>query len=68
MIEQISGTEIFRADIIDGLNGDQSRGGQKTLPCKYFYDEVGSQLFDEICELDEYYVTRTELEIMRDQR
>ena len=37
---------------------------QKTLPCKYFYDERGSQLFDAICELPEYYLTRTELGIM----
>lgn len=36
----------------------------KSLPCKYFYDERGSQLFDEICELDEYYLTRTEQAIM----
>lgn len=38
----------------------------KTLPCKYFYDEVGSALFDRICELEEYYPTRTESGIMRD--
>ncbi|MBW2243007.1 MAG: L-histidine N(alpha)-methyltransferase [Deltaproteobacteria bacterium] len=37
----------------------------KGLPCKYFYDERGSALFEEICELPEYYPTRTELEIMR---
>lgn len=37
----------------------------RTLPCKYFYDERGSQLFDQICELEEYYITRTELAIMR---
>ncbi len=37
----------------------------KELPCKYFYDERGSALFEEICELPEYYPTRTELEIMR---
>lgn len=37
----------------------------KTLPSKYFYDRRGSQLFDAICELDEYYLTRTELAIMR---
>ena len=37
---------------------------QKTLPCKYFYDARGSQLFDAICELPEYYLTRTELGIM----
>lgn len=39
----------------------------KELPSKYFYDEVGSQLFDRITELDEYYLTRTELQIMRQQ-
>jgi len=37
---------------------------QKEIPCKYFYDEIGSALFDEICELDEYYLTRTELAIL----
>ena len=38
---------------------------QKRLPSKYFYDAYGSQLFDQICELPEYYPTRTELAIMR---
>jgi dimethylhistidine N-methyltransferase len=38
---------------------------RKHLPCKLFYDERGSRLFDRICELDEYYLTRTELAIMR---
>ncbi len=38
----------------------------KTLPCKYFYDEQGSRLFNEICELEEYYPTRTETKILRD--
>ncbi len=37
---------------------------QKTLPCKWFYDERGSLLFDRICELDEYYLTRTERRIL----
>ena len=37
---------------------------QKTISPKYFYDERGSQLFDRICELPEYYLTRTELAIM----
>jgi len=36
----------------------------KRLSSKYFYDQRGSELFDQICELDEYYVTRTELAIM----
>jgi dimethylhistidine N-methyltransferase len=39
---------------------------EKTLPCKYLYDEEGSQLFNEICELEEYYPTRTENQILRD--
>jgi dimethylhistidine N-methyltransferase len=52
--------EQFRQDVLDGLSRPQ-----KELPCKYFYDRRGSQLFDEICELDEYYLTRTELAIMQ---
>ena len=42
------------------------RNEQKTLPCKYFYDRRGSQLFDQICDLPEYYPTRTEAGIMQD--
>lgn len=38
---------------------------QKKLPCKLFYDERGSKLFDLICELNEYYPTRTESIIMK---
>lgn len=37
---------------------------QKSLPSKYFYDEKGSKLFDEITRLDEYYPTRTERKIL----
>jgi dimethylhistidine N-methyltransferase len=40
------------------------RRPRKRLPCKYFYDAEGSRLFDRICELPEYYLTRTELAIM----
>jgi len=46
-------------EVVAGLNERQ-----KTLPCKYFYDTQGSLLFDAICELPEYYLTRTELGIM----
>jgi dimethylhistidine N-methyltransferase len=49
-------------DVVEGLS--QNR---KTLPSKYFYDERGSKLFDDICELDEYYVTRTESTLMQQQ-
>ena len=51
----------FRNDVLHGLSQPE-----KFLSCKYLYDELGSQLFDKICKLDEYYLTRTELEIMRD--
>jgi dimethylhistidine N-methyltransferase len=51
---------VFLAEVLHGLNQPA-----KTLPCKYFYDETGSRLFDAICELDEYYLTRTELAIMQ---
>jgi dimethylhistidine N-methyltransferase len=37
----------------------------KSISPKFFYDHAGSKLFDAICELPEYYLTRTELEIMR---
>jgi dimethylhistidine N-methyltransferase len=46
-------------DVLAGL-----RKSHKRLPCKYFYDRRGSALFDRICELDEYYLTRAELAIM----
>ncbi len=36
----------------------------KSLPSKYFYDDQGSQLFEQICELPEYYPTRTEASIL----
>ncbi len=37
----------------------------KEIHCKFFYDPEGSRLFEQICELEEYYPTRTELAIMR---
>lgn len=38
----------------------------KTLPSKYFYDDRGSELFEQICELPEYYVTRVETALLSD--
>jgi dimethylhistidine N-methyltransferase len=38
----------------------------KSLPCRFLYDERGSALFEEICELPEYYLTRTEMAILED--
>lgn len=37
----------------------------KEVPCKYFYDEAGSRLFEQICELPEYYQTRTEMALLQ---
>lgn len=51
----------FLDDVLTGLA--QAR---KTLPPKYFYDARGCELFEKICELPEYYPTRTELAIMRE--
>lgn len=47
-------------EVLEGLSLPQ-----KSLSPKFFYDQRGSQLFDAICELPEYYLTRTELGIMR---
>lgn len=52
----------FRSQVLRGLG--QSR---KHLPCKFFYDRRGSELFDRICELPEYYLTRTELGILQEK-
>lgn len=52
-------TRSFLNDVLDGLGASP-----KHLPCKYFYDARGSILFDRICELDEYYLTRVELGLM----
>ncbi len=51
--------ETFLADVLAGL-----RTSPRHLPCKYFYDQRGSRLFDQITQLDEYYLTRTELSIV----
>lgn len=48
-----------REELLSGLNRKQ-----KTINPKYFYDEKGSQLFDRITRLPEYYPTRTEIEIL----
>ncbi len=48
----------FYNDVLHGLAQSPKR-----LPCKYLYDRRGSRLFDAICELPEYYLTRAELQI-----
>src|SRR5258706_15290585 len=49
----------FARDVIDGLAARPKR-----LSPKYFYDEIGSRLFEEITALPEYYPTRCELAIL----
>ena len=53
------GRDSFKDDVLRGLAETR-----KELPCKYFYDEAGSRLFDKICGLDEYYPTRTETALL----
>ncbi len=49
----------FRSDILQGFRLEQKR-----IPSKYFYDARGAELFEEICTLEEYYPTRTEIGIL----
>jgi len=51
----------FFGEVIEGLGA-----ARKAIPPKFFYDQEGSQLFDNICELEEYYPTRTEVKILRE--
>jgi L-histidine N-alpha-methyltransferase len=51
----------LREDVVAGLSLPQ-----KALPPKYFYDARGSQLFEKICRLPEYYLTRAELSLTRE--
>jgi L-histidine N-alpha-methyltransferase len=57
-----SAAQALRRDVYRGLTQTP-----KTLPPKWFYDSVGSDLFDQITRLPEYYPTRTEAEILRDR-
>jgi dimethylhistidine N-methyltransferase len=52
-------SEDFRSAVLEGLS--RSR---RAVPAKYLYDARGSALFDKICELPEYYLTRTETSIL----
>lgn len=49
----------FRNDVLAGL-----RQAQKAIPARWFYDDAGSRLFEDITRLDEYYPTRAETEIL----
>jgi dimethylhistidine N-methyltransferase len=62
MIDLEPGADDLVADAVAGLGASP-----KTLPCKLFYDKRGSEFFDRICTLPEYYPTRTEVGILRDR-
>jgi L-histidine N-alpha-methyltransferase len=51
--------ESFREAVLAGLSRPD-----RAIPCRFLYDEKGSALFDRICELEEYYPTRTETSIL----
>lgn len=51
--------QVFAQDILNGLMAPL-----KHLPSKYFYDDIGDKLFQQIMELPEYYLTRTEFHIL----
>ena len=53
----------FRADVLAGLAREQ-----KAIPARWFYDRKGSELFEEITALPEYYPTRAEIEILGELR
>jgi len=52
--------DSFAGSLLNGL-----RKTSKEIACKYFYDDTGSRLFDAICELPEYYQTRTEMALLK---
>jgi dimethylhistidine N-methyltransferase len=60
LVEAASAKSPFLIETVAGLSKSP-----RTLPCKFFYDERGAQLFQKICELPEYYITRAELKILR---
>lgn len=69
MRETVIGYDLYtpqqnmRLEVIEGLLQEQ-----KVLPAKYFYDHIGSQLFEQITQQPEYYPTRTELAILEQHR
>ena len=57
--EAATGADDFAASVIEGLSRPR-----KSLPCRFLYDARGSELFEEITKLPEYYPTRTEIAIL----
>jgi len=62
LLDHEPGLDLLRREVTAGLSAIPPR-----IPSKYLYDQRGSELFDQICELDEYYPTRSETEILRER-
>lgn len=60
-VDFLDSEESFEEAFLAGMTGRD-----KSLPCRFLYDAEGSALFDRICELEEYYPTRTEIGILID--
>ena len=54
--------DAFADNVREGLQSQR-----KYLSCRYFYDERGSALFEAICDLPEYYLTRAERQILAER-
>lgn len=59
LIDLAPARDSFLDAVVNGL-----ARARKSIPPKYFYDAVGARLFERICELPEYYPTRTEIAIL----
>ena len=59
LIDDAPHEDSFAAALVEGL-----AEVPRAIPCRFLYDEIGSKLFEEICELPEYYLTRAEREIL----
>ncbi|MEX0771226.1 MAG: L-histidine N(alpha)-methyltransferase, partial [Balneolaceae bacterium] len=65
-MEKVVAEEVKREEMLkDVLKGLEKP--RKTIPSKYFYDKRGSELFEKICLLEEYYPTETEFGIMKNK-
>src|SRR3979409_1814068 len=61
LLDFVPEAPTLRQEVLAGL-----ALARKSLPCKFFYDDLGSRLFERICEVDEYYLTRVELSILHE--
>ena len=61
-VAETADREEFRQAVLDGLSRSP-----RAIPAKFLYDARGSALFDDICALPEYYLTRTETAILRER-